>query len=117
MQLAAANGKKQGRLQPPQLLRSDIRLKPSSTTPLQSLSMPSQTSGTTPPSAPVITVGVHSQPLDATLSASMVPRRHSYPHLPAAQVGAALGSDGQSVPQVPQLRMSVCRSGEVSRQV
>src|SRR6185369_2232915 len=106
-QLALANGKKQGRLQPPQLLRSVIRLKPSSTVPLQSLSMPSQTSGMTPPSAPVITVGVHSQPLAGFLSASMVPSRHSNPHLPAAQVGAALGSDGQRLPQVPQLRMSV----------
>ena len=69
-------------LQPPQLFRSDIVSKPSSTMPLQSLSTPSHSS--TPP-----LVTSHSQPLAGFLSASKKPVRQVYWHAPATQVASA----------------------------
>ena len=62
-QADVANGKEQVTLQPPQLATSVMKLKPSSTVPLQSLSKPSQAS------TPAL-VFVHSQPLRRILSAS-----------------------------------------------
>src|SRR5262245_33044423 len=92
-------------LQPPQFAGSLTKLKPSSTTPLQSLSRPSHAS--TPPF-----VFTHSQPLAGLLSASKKPAKQVDLQTPFTQAGSALGTRHE-VKQVPQFEMSVRRSGEL----
>src|SRR4051812_16962511 len=86
----------------PQLSMSLLSAKPSSTTPLQSLSMLSQTSA--PPSAPGQET---SQPFEATPSRSACPGRHEpTAQRPPMQRGVALVRT-QGEPQAPQLLGSI----------
>src|SRR3954452_22585944 len=102
MQLAMANGTEQGLLQPPQLAMLVMKSKPSSATPLQSLSRPSQAS--TPP-----LLFTHSQPFFGSLSASKNPATQVYWQTPPRHCGLLLGAM-QMVKHLPQFAMSVRRS-------
>src|SRR5262245_3987096 len=108
VQEAAANGKTQGLLQPPQWAMSRLKSKPSSAVPLQSLSWPSQTS--TP-----LLLFTHSQPLAMLPSASKKPERQVYWQVPFTQSGVEFGAM-QRLKHRPQFAMSVWRSGELSSQ-
>src|SRR3982751_3213786 len=98
---AVANGNEQVTLQPPQLATSVMKLKPSSTVPVQLLSMLSHAS------TPAL-VFTHSQPLFLIPSALKKFAKHVKPHTPATHVGSEFGTTHE-LKQVPQLEMSVWR--------
>ncbi len=99
-QVAVALGALHTRPQPPQLLGSVMRLMPLSTTPSQSLSRPSHTSGPE---------GVHdsSQPSAGLRLRSTKPGRHAPMRQAPITHAASAPGKVQAVPQVPQLVTSV----------
>jgi hypothetical protein len=103
--VAVANGNEQVVLQPPQLAASFMKSKPSSTTPLQSLSRPSHAS------TPAF-VFTHSQPFVGSLSASKKFWKQLNLQTPAWQTGSEFFTRHEWK-QVPQFEMSVWRSGEL----